>query len=97
MHAAPLFCLMALSACAGPAPARTGGPANPVPPAAEDTCGAADFASLVGQPVSRFNAEARAGPARVIRPGQPVTMDYNPLRLNVLLDADDRIVGLSCG
>ncbi|MCA3438540.1 MAG: hypothetical protein INF48_14630 [Rhodobacter sp.] len=97
MRAAPLFCLMALSACAGPAPARTGGPANPVPPAAEDTCGAADFASLVGQPVSRFSAEVRAGPARVIRPGQPVTMDYNPLRLNVLLDADDRIVGLSCG
>jgi hypothetical protein len=57
----------------------------------------AEFASLIGQPVSRFSAEARQGPARVIRPGRPVTMDYNPLRLNVLLDADDRIVGLSCG
>ncbi|MCE2739536.1 MAG: hypothetical protein LW703_14525 [Rhodobacter sp.] len=97
MRAAPLFCLIALSASAGPAPARTGGPVSPVPPAAEDTCGAADLASLVGQPVSRFNAEARAGPARVIRPGQPVTMDYNPLRLNVLLDADDRMVAFRCG
>ena len=97
MRATPLFCLMALSACVEPAPAQTGGPAKPVPPAAEDTCGAAEFASLIGQPVSRFSAEARQGPARVIRPGRPVTMDYNPLRLNVLLDADDRIVGLSCG
>jgi hypothetical protein len=97
MRATPLFCLIALSACAGPAPGQTGGAVNPVPPAAEDTCGAAKFASLIGQPVSRFSAEARQGPARVIRPGQPVTMDYGPLRLNVLLDADDRIVGLSCG
>ncbi|MCA3510020.1 MAG: hypothetical protein IOC80_00415 [Rhodobacter sp.] len=94
MRAAPLFCLMALSACAGPAPART---ASPVPPAAEDTCGAAGLASLVGQPLSRFNAQARQGPARVIRPGQPVTMDYNPLRLNVLLDADGRMVAFRCG
>jgi len=93
MRSAPLFCLIALSACAEPVP----GPVNPVPPAAEDTCGAAGLASLIGQPVSQFNRQARQGPARVIRPGQPVTMDYNPLRLNVLLDADDRIVGLSCG
>ncbi len=93
MRAAPLYCLMALTACAGLAPAET---ADPVPPA-EDTCRAAGFASLVGQPVSRFDAQARQGPARVIRPGQPVTMDYNPLRLNVLLDANDRIVAFRCG
>ena len=93
MRAAPLFCLIALSACADPVP----GPDIPVPPAAKDTCGAADLASLIGQPVSRFSAQTRQGPARVIRPGQPVTMDYNPLRLNVLLDADDRILGVSCG
>jgi hypothetical protein len=88
-----LFCLIALSACAEPTP----GPVTPVPSAAEDSCGAAGLASLIGQPVARFNAQARKGPARVIRPGQPITMDYNPLRLNVLLDADDRIVGARCG
>lgn len=97
MRATPLFCLIALSACAEPAPPLAGGAANPVPPAAEDPCGAANLASLIGEPVSRFSTQARQGPARVIRPGQPVTMDYNPLRLNVLLDAEDRIVGLSCG
>jgi hypothetical protein len=47
MRATPLFFLMALSACVEPAPAQTGGPAKPVPPAAEDTCGAAEFASLI--------------------------------------------------
>ena len=93
MRSAPLFCLIALSACAEPVP----GQVTPVPPAAEDTCGAAGLAALIGQPVSQFSAQTRQGPARVIRPGQPVTMDYNPLRLNVLLDADDRIVGVSCG
>ena len=93
MRAAPLFCLIALSACADPVP----GPVIPVPPAAKDSCGAAGLASLIGQPVSRFSAQTRQGPARVIRPGQPITMDYNPLRLNVLLDADDRILGVSCG
>lgn len=93
MRSARLFCLIALSACTEPVP----GPVNPVPPAAKDTCGAAGLASLIGQPVSRFSTQTRQGPARVIRPGQPVTMDYNPLRLNVLLDADDRIVGVSCG
>ena len=97
MRATPLFCLIALSACAEPAPPPTGGSVNPVPPAAEDACGAANLAVLIGQPVSRFSTQARQGPARVIRPGQPVTMDYNPLRLNVLLDADDRIVGARCG
>jgi hypothetical protein len=97
MRATPLFCVIALSACAEPVPPQTGVPVNPVPPAAEDTCGVAGLASLIGQPVARFSAQLREGPARVIRPGQPVTMDYNPLRLNILLDADDRIVGLSCG
>ena len=93
MRSAPLFCLIALSACTEPVP----GPVTPVPPAAEDTCGAAGLAALIGQPVSRFSAQARQGPARIMRPGQPVSLDYNPLRLNVLLDADDRIVGVSCG
>ena len=93
MRATPLFCLIALSACADPVPS----PVTPVPPAVEDTCGAAGLASLIGQPVSQFSAQTRQGPARILRPGQPVTMDYNPLRLNVLLDADDRIVGVSCG
>jgi len=97
MRATPLFCVIALSACAEPAPPLPGDAANPVPPAAEDPCGAAEFAVLIGEPVSRFNTQAWKGPARVIRPGQPVTMDYNPLRLNILLDADDRIVGLRCG
>lgn len=34
---------------------------------------------------------------RAIRPGQAVTMDYRPDRLNVELDANDRINRVYCG
>ena len=97
MRAEALLCLMALSACADPVPLRAGNLDPSSPPAAREACGAAGPSALIGQPVSQFSAQTRQGPARVIRPGQPVSLDYNPLRLNVLLDADDRIVGVSCG
>lgn len=97
MRAAALLCLMALSACADPIPSRAGDPDPSSPAAASGACGAAGQSALIGQPVSRFSAQARQGPARIMRPGQPVSLDYNPLRLNVLLDADERIVGVSCG
>src|SRR5690606_5107155 len=34
---------------------------------------------------------------RVTHPNQPVTMDYNPRRLNIDIDDADSIVRLSCG
>ena len=34
---------------------------------------------------------------RVIRPGQAVTMDFNPFRLNIELDASDRVLRVRCG
>ena len=35
--------------------------------------------------------------ARVIRPGQPVTLDYNLQRLNLDIDAGNRITRAHCG
>jgi hypothetical protein len=34
---------------------------------------------------------------RVIRPGQAVTMDFSPFRLNIELDASDRVLRMRCG
>jgi hypothetical protein len=34
---------------------------------------------------------------RVIRPGQAVTMDYSPARLNIEVNGAERISRVSCG
>lgn len=71
-----------------------------VEPAApdEDACGAAGLQYLVGQDEAALAAITFAAErVRVIRPGQPVTMDYSPERLNIELDAAGRIQRLSCG
>lgn len=63
---------------------------------AEDTCGAAAFEHLVGQPLD----EAFFGAAlnmRIIRPGDFVTMDVNPQRLNVQVDEGGVIERVYCG
>ena len=61
-----------------------------------DACGADDSQGYVGQPLSALDAELVAD-ARVIRPGDAVTMDYRPSRLNVYLDANDVITRIVCG
>lgn len=45
------------------------------------------------------SARARAGAemARVLRPGQMVTKEFNAQRLNLQVDANGRIVAVSCG
>jgi len=65
-------------------------------------CTAANAKQFLGQELDAHNAdEARAYAgalrSRVIRPGEPVTMDVDPLRLNVELDESGRIHRLRCG
>jgi hypothetical protein len=66
------------------------------------TCSTARLNGLIGQPASTaVGAEAmRAANARTIRwirPGDAVTMDYRTDRLNIDLDASNRISGFRCG
>lgn len=68
-----------------------------LPPAEADTCNAARFGDLIGAPVTALETRLYLGPVRVIRPGDAVTMDFSASRLNIALDASDRIVRLSCG
>lgn len=60
---------------------------------------ACDFSQWVG--LNRSDVEARLAetgrPNRVLRPGQPMTMDYRPDRINVELDDSDRVVRVFCG
>jgi len=90
---------------AQPAP---GTPAPEAPPAttpgdATAQCNADAAQSFVGQEaadttVAQAQAAAGAtGAVRVIKPGQPVTMDYRVDRLNVEVDAHNAIVRITCG
>lgn len=67
-----------------------------------DLCGADKAKSSIGQSYTveigaRLQDVSGAKSMRVIRPGQAVTMDYRPDRLNVELDETDRISRISCG
>jgi hypothetical protein len=65
-------------------------------------CTAANARDYLGQELDSHNvddARAHAGAlrSRVIKPGEAVTMDVDPLRLNVELDQNGRIHRLRCG
>jgi len=53
----------------------------------------------VAVPLLRKAIESAAGhaPVRWIAPGQPVTLDFNPARLNIILDERNEIAAMRCG
>ncbi len=87
---------LGLSACAAP-------PVAAVPPAAGTfQCVAEAGAWAVGQPVSdalvaKVTADTHSRTARVVRPGEAVTMDYRGDRVNVMLDMNSRVDRVTCG
>lgn len=91
-----VFILFALTACAEVPSGKKSGPiVAPVPPSGE--CPFSTVAPFVGQHVSALETVMLLGKVRVIRPGQAVTMDYLPSRLNINLDSNDIIRRLTCG
>jgi len=80
--------LCAFGACAGPqAPAQA--------PAA-DSCNSAPLRGLVGQPGKVLEEMTLPAPSRVIGPRDPVTMDFNPARMNFEIGEDGRIAKIGC-
>lgn len=101
-----LAALGVLAAC-GPTttPAETETPAAEAPIAAptnaaeataQDACGAAAFAHLVGMPASGIDQASLPAGTRIITPTTMVTQDFNPARLNVVTDANGNVASLSC-
>ncbi|MDQ8017494.1 MAG: I78 family peptidase inhibitor [Bordetella sp.] len=97
----------ALAGCASapaPAPAtppQAAAPAAPPPPP-PPACEAAGAQFAVGQPMTpqleaAVRARANAASARILKPGQPATMDFNPARVNIDLDARNRVKTVRCG
>lgn len=89
MRAFVLLPLLALAACVQPADAP---PAEPDP----DACKASGMQGLVGQPKSVLATMLLPAGSRVIGPGDAVTMDFRPDRLNVEIGADGRIAKVAC-
>jgi len=98
-HIGPGALLLALSlpGCAG-TPVRTGGP---LPPQLQ-ACNADVVQGEVGHAATAERIEAirvRTGSklARVLRPGQMVTMEFSGDRVNIRVDANDAILSVGCG
>lgn len=104
----------ALAACAPSAPPATPAPATPAPaaprpapatpapiaqaPSPSDQCGAGQMQYLVGKLRSEIPVPANPALRRVACTTCPVTMDYNPARLNILFDADTGVIKtVRCG
>ena len=74
---------------------------DPLPPTRR-TCNADAAAGHVGSEatptvVSAAQRDAGASTARVLKPGQMVTMEYIEGRLNIDVDANNVITGIRCG
>ena len=83
--AAMALIVLGLSAC------------QPVVEPSEASCGAARLGGWAGQPVAALDEQYLPQTVRLIRPGDAVTEDFKPGRLNVILDASDLVVAFHCG
>ncbi|MEJ8562818.1 I78 family peptidase inhibitor [Yoonia sp. GPGPB17] len=84
-----IIALIALAGCTVTQP--------PLPPQLEDTCGAKEFTDLIGQDATALETTLLLGPVRVIRPGDMVTMDFRPDRVNFKIDENETIQAIDCG
>ncbi|MFQ1699352.1 I78 family peptidase inhibitor [Loktanella agnita] len=72
-------------------------PEHAVPPPAEDTCNASAHADLIGQDAKALERRLILGPVRLVRPGDMVTMDFRPERINFEIGQDEIIASIRCG
>jgi hypothetical protein len=96
-----LAALLLVAGCAGPAgPCNI--PAQPTSPPAADECGAAGLSRYLnvvpsGEMKSAITSAIGDRTIRYIAPGDAVTMDFSPTRLNAELGDDGRITRFRCG
>ena len=73
------------------------GPVDDMLPQQPDRCGLAAWPELRGAPMARLADFRLIGPLRVLWPGQEITNEVNPTRLNAEVDVTGRILRLMCG
>ncbi|KAA9006987.1 I78 family peptidase inhibitor [Histidinibacterium aquaticum] len=94
MRRAALAALALLLAACG-APSVPPGP--PVPAPGEDTCGASPYTGLVGRDGTALERVLIMRQVRVIRPGDAISEDLRPARINFVIGGDGSIARIYCG
>jgi hypothetical protein len=80
------------------APATKPPPVSPRPRPSDDMCGAYEAQDLVGRPRSEIPVPVLPALQRVACTTCPVTMDFNPKRLNFFYDATSGLIKeVKCG
>lgn len=105
-HLAGLLLASTLAGCTGYGPSPTSDPlpgaagAAPAAPVALCNARGAQFSvghNSTGSIVESARSRSGAQMARVVRPGQMVTKEFDAQRLNLQVDASGRIVSVNCG
>ena len=96
-----------LAGCAAPrgnapAPTTQAQPQWQSPGPRGGACNGAPAQSAIGQQstgagIEKARVASGAAMARVLRPNQPTTLEFNHERLNVVVDAAGRITAVRCG
>ena len=86
-----------LAGCFARGPLLMMGPVDEMLGPQPDKCGVADLGDLRGAKMERLADFRLSGPLRVIWPGQEITNEIIPSRLNAEVDVTGRIVRLMCG
>lgn len=98
-----LFAVAALAGCsAADTSSDTASQAAQTPSAPFASCDAKAVQTLVGKTIDptlteQARRDAGASVARVLRPHQPVTMEYNSQRLNIDVDDHQVVQQVNCG
>lgn len=108
----PLIFVAGLAGCAAPespstdttnyASSSNSGSNASLMPSNEGSCDSDTVQNLVGQQYSSsrdssLRSSANVSQLRILRPGEVMTLEYNPNRLNVILENNDVISALRCG
>lgn len=101
VRGAAIASLLAAAGCDAIGPKRSPGAAI-LPPSAlvalgVQGCGAEGLGASLGKPFPVLADVQMAGHLRVLRPGQGITRDLVPTRLNAEVDGQGRILRLFCG
>lgn len=86
-----------LPGCSRPDPRHIIGPMAAVLPPQPDLCGLVRLDILIGQDFVSLADQPLVGPLRVVWPGQEITSDIVPRRLNAQVSDQGLIQTLSCG
>ncbi|QQB33989.1 hypothetical protein I6I07_25770 [Achromobacter deleyi] len=78
------------------------GSPSAIPSSSGKTCDAGALQSQIGQKATQsvledLRTRSGATTARILRPGQLVTMEYNDTRLNLIVDDKDVMTAIRCG